>query len=92
VELLEGKVPVAPVNSIPQALKDPQLQALGMIIEYDHPSLGHIKQIGPPFSVSDYHPGFEPAPAMGVDTEQVLSKYAGFTTEEISTLRRKGTI
>ena len=92
VELLEGKVPVAPVNSIPRALKDPQLQALGMIVEYDHPSLGHIKQTGPPFSVSGYHPGFEPAPALGADTEQVLNKYAGFTTKEISTLRRKGTI
>ena len=92
VKLLEGKVPVAPVNSIPQALEEPQLEALGMIIGYDHPSLGHVRQIGPPFSVSGYQPDFEPAPAMGADTEQVLSEYGGLSPKEIDSLRQKGTI
>ena len=92
VKLLEGKIPVAPVNSIPQALEEPQLEALGMIMGYDHPSLGHVRQIGPPFSVSGYQPDFEPAPAMGADTEQVLSEYGGLSPKEIDSLRQKGTI
>lgn len=82
--LLEGKVPVAPVNSIPQALQDPQVETLGLIVAYDHPILGHIKQTGPPFSVSDYQPEFKPASALGADTETVLREYAELTSEEIT--------
>ncbi|MFC1798861.1 CaiB/BaiF CoA transferase family protein [Thermodesulfobacteriota bacterium] len=89
--LLEGKVPVAPVNSIPQALKDPQVEALGLIVEYDHPILGHIRQTGPPFSVSEYQPEFKPASALGTDTEIVLREYAELTSEEINLLCKVNT-
>jgi len=92
LQLLEGKVPVAAVNSIPRALKDPQVEALGLIIEYDHPSLGSIKQTGPPFSISHYRPEFKPAAALGADTEKVLSEYAGLTSQEIEALRVSGAI
>ncbi len=84
IELLEGKLPVAPVNSIPQALKDPQVDALGLIIDYDHPGLGKIKQTGPPFKFSGYNPEYEPAPALGKDTEDILSRLGGYTKEELS--------
>lgn len=92
IELLEGKVPVAPVNSIPQAVKDPQVEALGMIIGYDHPSLGYVKQTGPPFLVNNNRPRYGACSAMGADTEQVLAEYADFTPEEIAALRRAGAI
>lgn len=92
VALLENRVPVAPINTIPQALKDPQVEALGMIIEYDHPSLGRIKQTGPPFRLTGYQPSYKPCPAMGADNEQVLMEYAGITQEEISSFRNKGVI
>ena len=39
------------VNSIPEALADPQLDALGSIVEYDHPVLGRVRQSGPPFQM-----------------------------------------
>lgn len=92
VSLLEGSVPVAPVNSIPEALKDPQLETLGMIVGYDHPVLGHIRQTGPPFTIGEYHPDYKPASAMGADTEQVLGEYAGCSSQEIAALRQKGAI
>ncbi len=86
IKLLEGRVPVAPVNSIPEALQDPQVNALGLIVKYDHPILGTIKQTGPPFSVSDYQPEFKPASALGADTVTVLREYAELTPEEIDLL------
>ena len=52
VALLEGKVPIAPVNSIPEALRDPQVEALGLVVEYEHPGLGLVRQTGPPFKVA----------------------------------------
>ncbi len=92
VALLEGKVPIAPVNSLPQALSDPQVEALDLIIEYEHPSLGNIHQTGPPFKFSDYDPQFKPGSPIGADTDDVLIGLGGFTKSEISEFRKTKTI
>jgi len=84
IKLLEGKLPVAPVNSIPEALRDPQVDALGLIIDYDHPGLGKIKQTGPPFKFSGYNPEFKPGSALGKDTEDILTSLAGYSKDELS--------
>ena len=92
VALLEGKIPIAPINSIPEALKDPQLEALGSIVEYDHPVLGRVRQTGPPFQVENYTPDFKPGSPMGADTQQILLDMGAFTPEEIDQLRKTETI
>jgi crotonobetainyl-CoA:carnitine CoA-transferase CaiB-like acyl-CoA transferase len=89
VKMLEGKVPVAPVNSIPRALRDPQVDALGLIIDYDHPGLGKIRQTGPPFKFSGYMPEFKPGSAMGKDTEDVLTRLGGYSKDELSELKKE---
>jgi crotonobetainyl-CoA:carnitine CoA-transferase CaiB-like acyl-CoA transferase len=89
VKMLEGKIPVAPVNSIPQALRDPQVEALGLIIDYDHSGLGRIRQTGPPFKFSGYKPEFKPGSAMGEDTEDVLTRLGGYSKDELSELKKE---
>ena len=88
-KMLVGKIPVAPVNSIPQALRDPQVDALGLIIDYDHPGLGKIRQTGPPFKFSGYKPEFKPGSAMGEDTEDVLTHLGGYSKDELSELKKE---
>ncbi len=90
IKMLEGKVPVSPVNSIPEALKDPQVEALGLIVDYDHPGLGKIKQTGPPFKFSGYKPEYQPGSAMGKDTESVLASLGGYSKEELSKFKKEG--
>ena len=92
LDQLEGKVPVAPINSIPQAMADPQIEALDLIVEYDHPTLGRLSQTGPPFQFGDYKPEFYPGAQMGADTESILRELAGYTPEEIDTLRKSEAI
>ena len=87
--MLEGKLPVAPVNSIPQALRDPQVDALGLIIDYDHPGLGKIKQTGPPFKFSGYEPAYKPGSSMGKDTEDVLLRLGGYSKDELSEFKKE---
>ena len=89
VKMLEGKIPVAPVNSIPQALREPQVDALGLIIGYDHPGLGIIRQTGPPFKFSGYKPEFKPGSAMGKDTEDVLIRLGGYSKTELSEFKKE---
>lgn len=89
VTMLEGKVPVAPVNNIPQALRDPQVDALGLIVDYDHPVLGKIKQTGPPFKFSEYKPNFKQGSAMGEDTEDILTRLGGYSKDELCEFKKK---
>jgi crotonobetainyl-CoA:carnitine CoA-transferase CaiB-like acyl-CoA transferase len=89
VKMLEGKLPVAPVNSIPQALKDPQVDALGLIIDYDHSVLGKIRQTGPPFKFSGYKPEFKPGSTLGEDTEDVLTRLGGYRKDELSEFKKE---
>jgi crotonobetainyl-CoA:carnitine CoA-transferase CaiB-like acyl-CoA transferase len=92
VAILEERVPVAPVKTLPQALADPQVDALGLVIEYQHPDLGLIRQTGPPFKFSDFTPEFKPASRIGGDTEDILRERGGYSDAEISALRQSKTI
>jgi len=83
---------LAPVNSIQEALKDPQLRERGMIITMEHPALGEILLIGSPFRFSEtpctyrLHP-----PAHGEHTDGILASL-GLGEEEIAELRKKRVI
>jgi len=84
---LAGEVPCGPVNSVPEALADPQVSASDLIWEVDHPELGVVRTVGSPVRVSDYAPARKRGPALGEDTDRVLAELAGFSTFEIDALR-----
>lgn len=78
IEKFRGQVPSAPVNTIEQALSDPQTLARDMIISVDHPHFGEIRFVGNPLHVAgneDFR--HRPGPALGADTEDVL-RQAGY--------------
>jgi crotonobetainyl-CoA:carnitine CoA-transferase CaiB-like acyl-CoA transferase len=82
VELLRANdVPAAPVNTVPQVLADPQVEARNMIVE-----AGGVKMLGNPVKLSDLpEEGFRAAPKLGEHTREVLFE-AGFSDEEVSVL------
>ena len=63
-----------------------------MVLETEHPVLGHLKTLGSAIKLSatPANPGRR-APLLGEHTEEVLSE-CGFTPEEIESLRRSGAI
>jgi len=89
---LTGKVPCAPVRSVAEALDDPELVANDMIAEVSHPVFGKIREVGCPIKISGSTPEYRPAPALGQDTEDILSAYLGCSAEEIEELRREGIV
>jgi crotonobetainyl-CoA:carnitine CoA-transferase CaiB-like acyl-CoA transferase len=90
--LLTGKVPCAPVRSISETLNDPILLTNDMIVEVDHPIFGKVREVGCPIKVSGSTPEYRPGPALGEDTDDILSKYLGLTPEEIVGLRNRRVI
>jgi len=72
--LLEGRVPVAPVRSMPDALDTHELAEREMLVEYEHPSLGTVRTLGLPLRVAGYRPRYRRAPELGGDTDDLLAE------------------
>ncbi|MBE0481236.1 MAG: CoA transferase [Dehalococcoidia bacterium] len=92
VEELKAQCCVAPVYTIEELVKDPQLLARGMIKDLPHPRLGSVKQVGSmlklsetPFRVRNWCTRF------GEHTDEVLSGL-GYDAAAIESLRRNETV
>lgn len=73
--LYEAGVPVSAVNTISEALRDPQVRATGMLQEHAHPNAGPIHLLGVAVKLSATPGGIRtPAPLLGQDTEEVLRR------------------
>ena len=91
-DLLQGHVPFAPVNTVAEALEDPQVLARKMIVEVDHPAAGRIREVGCPIKMPGSEERLERAPYMGEHTDEVLTQMAGLSEDELARLREKGVV
>lgn len=92
LEVLEGVVPVAPVNELGSALADRQVEALGLVVEYQHPDFGTVRQVAGPVQTSSATRVPERAPALGEDTTGILLDLAGLTKAELEELIAIGVV
>ena len=92
LNLLRGKVPCAPVNTLSEALQDEQVLARQMILDVEHPEFGLLKQVRTAIHVGDQPEHHDPGPALGADTNGVLHDLLGYSDEVIAELRRAGAI
>jgi len=85
----EADLPVAPVCTLTEAAVQPQALANEYIAEIDHPKEGHMRVLGIPIKLhrSPGRLGF--APELGQHNNEILSKIAGYTEEEIAQLKEE---
>ncbi len=90
--LSEAGVPVSLVNTIGEAIDNPQVNALGMLKEQNHPTAGPIHVLGVPVTLSET-PGTirTPAPLLGEHTFEVLSS-VGLKDSELQDLIKQRVI
>jgi formyl-CoA transferase len=80
-------IPCGPINDYAQVFADPQVLARGMVVETDHPALGHIRTLGSPIKMSATPPDVSRrSPQLGEHTDDILTE-AGYTASEINALR-----
>ena len=89
LERLRGRVPVAPVRSLEEALDVDELRGRGMLAEYDHPAFGAVRSVGLPLTLGSFEPSYAPGPALGADGEAILIE-AGYDGAAIEALRAAG--
>ena len=86
-------VPCGPIDTIAQALENPQVRARGMRQEIPHPTAGVVKLVANPIKMSSStnthlaHP-----PLLSEHTDQVLREKLNFNQAQIDALRAKGII
>ncbi|MBZ5558570.1 MAG: CoA transferase [Acidobacteriia bacterium] len=91
--LLEANdIPCGPINDYAQVFADPQIVARDMVVDVDHPTLGHLKTLGSPIKMSGTPPFVRRrAPMLGEHTDEILAE-AGLSESEIAALRRSGAV
>ena len=85
-------IPCGPINDYAQVFADPQVLAREMVVETDHPTLGHLRTLGSPIKMSATPPDVtRRAPQLGEHTSDILNE-AGLSAADIVALRAAGAI
>jgi crotonobetainyl-CoA:carnitine CoA-transferase CaiB-like acyl-CoA transferase len=86
-------VPIGAINSIAQALDEPQVQARGMLVTIPHPLKDDFVTVGSPIKMSGTPVEYlRPAPMLGEHTDAVLKAQLGLSDERLSQLKANGVI
>ena len=82
-------VPCGRINSVREALDDPQTAARRMIETVEHPTIGQLKMLGTPFKLNGTPTSVRRAPPMlGQHADEILREELGMNDEKIAALRR----
>jgi crotonobetainyl-CoA:carnitine CoA-transferase CaiB-like acyl-CoA transferase len=86
--LRDARLPGAPVNSLQQALDEPQLAALGMLQDVPHPGRNNLQLFKSPIVVDGaFAPIRARPPLAGEHTDAILGEL-GYSEPQIAELRR----
>ena len=86
---LRGRIPIAPVRSMEEALDTDELRERGMLAAYDHPSFGQVRSVGLPLTMGGFEPTYTAGPGLGADGDAILHEL-GYTPAAIADLRAAG--
>ena len=80
-------IPAAPINSFADVCGHPHTQASGMIVEYEHATLGRLKTVAQPIQFDGArNPPVSPPPLHGEHTRAILAEL-GYADAEIRRLQ-----
>jgi crotonobetainyl-CoA:carnitine CoA-transferase CaiB-like acyl-CoA transferase len=87
-----AKVPCGSINSIGEALADPQAQARGAVVAMPHPLTPDLRLIASPMKLSATPVAYRHAPPLLGQHSDELLREAGCSEEEITNWRQRGVI
>ena len=89
----ESEIPCAPVNTIPEAVADPQIHAREMVVDVEQPGIGPIPVVGIPVKLSETPGRIEThAPGLGEHNEEVYRDLLGYDRNDLIRLKEERVI
>jgi crotonobetainyl-CoA:carnitine CoA-transferase CaiB-like acyl-CoA transferase len=88
VARLGGKVPVAPVYDVEQALENPFVAEQQRVVDFEHPQHGKIQGVASPVRLANEALPTRAAPGLGEDTDALLEEL-GYASNSIGALREQ---
>jgi formyl-CoA transferase/CoA:oxalate CoA-transferase len=75
-------IPAGPINSVAEALEDPQIVAREMVVTAEHPTAGDVRMLACPIRMSESCTSVRlPPPLLGQHTGQVFAELAPTTSD-----------
>jgi crotonobetainyl-CoA:carnitine CoA-transferase CaiB-like acyl-CoA transferase len=89
MRLLNGAgIPAAPINSFADVTSHPHTHASGMVLEYEHRTLGPLKAVAQPIAFDGQrNQPSSPPPLHGEHTRSILQEL-GYSADQIARLTR----
>ena len=88
-----AKVPCGAINSLAEVFADPQIEARGMVTQWQHPVKADLKLVSSPIRMSATPVRTDlPPPLLGQHTEEVLRELLNYPDGKLSELRNGKTI
>ena len=89
--MLEGSVPIAPVNQLDQALDSPWLNTIGMTDTVSHPDREEFRVLASPIRIDGKRLPNRAGPLLGADSDDILANL-GYNADAIAELRAGGIV
>ena len=89
-DLRAAGVPCGPVNTVAQALADPQTAARAMVVETEHPRFGTIAQVSSAVRVGNEPTSHHRAPQRNEDLDAILTDLLHYWPDKIRSLHDDG--
>ncbi|MHB8769987.1 MAG: CaiB/BaiF CoA transferase family protein [Syntrophales bacterium] len=88
LEVLEKRIPIAPINTIDKALADPQTLSRNMVVEVEYPDNKKLRIVGNPIKMSEVDEEvFRRPPYLGEHTEEILRDLLQYPPERIEAIK-----